>query len=668
MPRNLLITMEEQQNNHPLIQSVLNYIEMTNTGAFMITGAWGCGKTYFFNHEITNELHDKGITTVKVSLFGVENAHSVLKKVKSELLNIEATQKQSGTKSGLINYFNQAMGFIKKHNKLIEGLSMLTDKDISKIMDMLIDFRSVDKKKVVICFDDLERAIRKGNPDELMGMINDLTENQGFKVIVMANEDFMKQTDKKSLQFKEKVVEKSVLYKPDTRKIFVEMINNYDNTEFTKLMSSEDYLKTIDPSSEVYAHSDYLKTNKQNLRTLKFAISQYFCLYCEYTKDKTSLNYTEKNELYYMWMFLLGVSIEYKNNKLSYEDKRSLESYQEIISPDFKIDLGEEDSALFSKEEEVVEKEPKKYNEEENRKYAQWFFKTYIKVYEKKPIFLSTVYDFITSGSTLNSESFLKEMTVINSSVQTNQPQVILMEKFMNGVWKFKDEEFEIELNKLYNYVKSALFENYITYLNATFFICAFKQVLQDNEDTIKENIKKAIDSFTEKIELHPLIISSVQNVADQLSNEVRWLHSYILQKLDEKQKSIQNEDSKRFFDEFYTDIESFSKKFIHHPDQTPRYYKTPVLVGFDSIKIEQKVAQMELSEAESLTRMLKDRYISLNAPIELVAEMPFIKAIRDGLKKRNAPKRLLSNKIIEQQLQPMIDKVLRIYGNIPVS
>ena len=259
---------------------------------------------------------------------------------------------------------------------------MLTDKDLSQIVESLIDFHSIDKEKVAICFDDLERAIRSGNPDTLMGMINDLTENQGFKVIVMANEGFMKQTDKQSLQFKEKVIEKSVLYKPNTRKIFVEMAGNYKNTAFSELLSSEEYLHTIDSTSDVYAHSDYLKTSIQNLRTLKFAISHYYSLYNEYMKGKITLNDANKTELYYMWLFLLGVSIEYKNNKLSYEDRRTLDCSQDIASSNFDIDLEENDIAvsdLFT-DEKIEYEETKKYTEEENRKYSKWFYQTYIVV------------------------------------------------------------------------------------------------------------------------------------------------------------------------------------------------------------------------------------------------------------------------------------------------
>ena len=660
--------MEEQQSKHSLIQSVLNYIKMQSTGAFMITGAWGCGKTYFFNHEITDELKSHNITTVKVSLFGVESTDKVLSKIKSELLYLKSQESKDDEKKSILDTIKRkSITAFKNHkDKIYGGLSLLTDKDFSQIIESLIDFHSIDKEKVVICFDDLERAIRSGNPDTLMGMINDLTENQGFKVIVMANEGFMKQTDKHSLQFKEKVVEKSLLYKPDTRKIFVEMAGIYENATFTSLLSSEKYLHTIDSTSDVYAHSDYLNTSIQNLRTLKFAISHFYSLFIEYMKDKDMLNEANKNELYYMWLFLLGVSIEYKNNKLSYEEKRTLDSFQEIASSSFDIDLEENDIAtsdLFA-DEKVEPEETKKYTEEENSKYSKWFYQTYIKSYDKKAFFLPTVYDFITSGSTLQGGSLVKELAIVNPPIQTVPPQDALMERFMTGLWNFKDAEFPVALDELYKYVKSASFEDYITYLNAAFYICAFKQVLSDDEATIKDNIKSAIDSFTKKVKLHPLIVSNIKIVGNQLSPEVKWLHSYILQKLDEKQNSALQEDSKKLFGEFCDDIVAFSEHFIHRPNQTPSYFNTPVLVVVDPKKVEEKMAAMEPNEALSLAHMLKDRYISIS-PLQtaLAAEMPFVEAIRNGLTKRNEPKRILSNKLIEQELQPIVEKVLKAYG-----
>ena len=37
---------------HPIIEGITNYIKMNTSGALMITGHWGCGKTYFIKNEV----------------------------------------------------------------------------------------------------------------------------------------------------------------------------------------------------------------------------------------------------------------------------------------------------------------------------------------------------------------------------------------------------------------------------------------------------------------------------------------------------------------------------------------------------------------------------------------------------------------------------------------
>ena len=39
-------------NQHSLIDGISNYIRMNNSGALMITGNWGCGKTFFIKNTV----------------------------------------------------------------------------------------------------------------------------------------------------------------------------------------------------------------------------------------------------------------------------------------------------------------------------------------------------------------------------------------------------------------------------------------------------------------------------------------------------------------------------------------------------------------------------------------------------------------------------------------
>lgn len=50
-------------------------------GALMLTGEWGCGKTYLLNNSLSNALKDKCVC-LRVSLFGMASIEEVKKEVK----------------------------------------------------------------------------------------------------------------------------------------------------------------------------------------------------------------------------------------------------------------------------------------------------------------------------------------------------------------------------------------------------------------------------------------------------------------------------------------------------------------------------------------------------------------------------------------------------------
>ncbi len=70
-----------ENRDNPIIGSVKNYIKMDNSGALLVVGDWGCGKTYFFKNTLAEELKRDGRTLVMVSLFGLHD----LKKIPERL-------------------------------------------------------------------------------------------------------------------------------------------------------------------------------------------------------------------------------------------------------------------------------------------------------------------------------------------------------------------------------------------------------------------------------------------------------------------------------------------------------------------------------------------------------------------------------------------------------
>ena len=66
-------------NQENLRQGIFNYLEMENTGALMVTGSWGCGKSYFFENVLFKELRDYDYKPVRVSLFGMSDLNELSK-------------------------------------------------------------------------------------------------------------------------------------------------------------------------------------------------------------------------------------------------------------------------------------------------------------------------------------------------------------------------------------------------------------------------------------------------------------------------------------------------------------------------------------------------------------------------------------------------------------
>ena len=87
---------------HPIIDSVINYIEMNNSGALLITGNWGCGKTYYMKETVLPTIKGKlNRNIVIVSLFGLNNLNEIPERVFYAYLNAIGKEK-AGFKLGFL--------------------------------------------------------------------------------------------------------------------------------------------------------------------------------------------------------------------------------------------------------------------------------------------------------------------------------------------------------------------------------------------------------------------------------------------------------------------------------------------------------------------------------------------------------------------------------------
>ena len=99
---------EKTSTNKPaimdiLLQGIINYLKMESTGALMVSGDWGCGKTYHIEKVVIPALEQDGYNPVKVSLFGIESVNEIPLRIadnyKKPSMPVEETEKNDEKKS-----------------------------------------------------------------------------------------------------------------------------------------------------------------------------------------------------------------------------------------------------------------------------------------------------------------------------------------------------------------------------------------------------------------------------------------------------------------------------------------------------------------------------------------------------------------------------------------
>jgi len=299
------------------LDELLYYCKEENSfGALMITGRWGCGKTYLIEHELPERLGDSYIV-LRLSLFGVSTIEDIHQKVKkvyfdSVMLNAEsyfATEHDEPNKKSvkrLARLFGKATE--KATNAAIDhkGVKLIAFfRDLAKIVpgvekvlsinpsDYITIENKIGKKIVILVFDDLERNCL-GEVD-VLGCINEYCENKHFKTIIVANEEKMQTlTDETNeeeqekqkanvsgtkisyKEIKEKIITRTIKCTPNYEKIITEILNKFndDNGTYKKFL--------LDHTADIV--NVFTAGESENIRSLKCAIQDFQRVYSILTK------------------------------------------------------------------------------------------------------------------------------------------------------------------------------------------------------------------------------------------------------------------------------------------------------------------------------------------------------------------------------------------------
>lgn len=163
-----------------ILEIIEKYVNKKETNyAILLDGEWGSGKTYFIREILVPKLKAnyekekkeknkddnlKNKKPIYISLYGMEDIKEISKSIYINLLG-EKSNKWISTPINIAQFLK-------------------TDIDYSKITEVLEQFINLEKN--IIIFDDLERCNIDINL--CLGYINNLVEHNNIKVIIVANE------------------------------------------------------------------------------------------------------------------------------------------------------------------------------------------------------------------------------------------------------------------------------------------------------------------------------------------------------------------------------------------------------------------------------------------------------------------------------------------------
>lgn len=233
------------KDNAQLTTYLDEYLKMcTPQFAVMITGKWGCGKTYYIKERIkvwNKEKVSSGkesivLKPIYVSVNGLSSIGSVVKKIKTALNPILYSKGAVVAKKVALTALQVLTKSTVDLDKDGAGEDLNSLLDAEGLLEVFKSDTSSIKGNRILIIDDLERC--KINLDELFGFINDIVEHSNSKVILICDEEKLREVVKKENlsveydNFKEKLVGQTFALAVDYAAIAGTFIDAKGNTLF----------------------------------------------------------------------------------------------------------------------------------------------------------------------------------------------------------------------------------------------------------------------------------------------------------------------------------------------------------------------------------------------------------------------------------------------------
>jgi len=578
-----------------IINIVKDYLTKETNNALLITGKWGVGKTYFFDNTLSEKIEEtsiKGNESVKykpirVSLSGVTNIDDIERRIVAELY----PSLNKGIKWG-----KGIFKFLLSIPKIKEYIPEIPNSDV---IDSETD-------NLVICFDDLERKSKTFHIDSLIGYINNLTENDNLKTIIIANTD--KIENKKFHKIKEKLIGREIEYKINIEEIYNTLIHN-------KFQSFSEYTKFLQKEKEFICSffQDY-----KNIRTLKFILIRYHDIYSQIEMIAPSIPYiqTYKNTILKdTLLFTIAISIEHKKGKVTRNSKEEVDNKFRITRKDIRRLLNDEPSSNKKNDEEktILERIKSKYYHQNNFNY-----------YFYEPIF-----DYIVGLNVFDERYFeedVKKRYRISENNTVSECYKIYNQINSDEVFSMSNDTYKQLLKKMLSYVDKGEYDlehyNYIYNL-----VLSFNNPLKIKEDKLKNRIIKGIKKNKDKFVYNPELPNKLLYIEEgnDVDKNEKEIVDFCLTINGEKEQEKYKKDATNLIDLLKNNFDHFEHKIEHKYNNIPifTYIKSEDVFNIYNSRIDLRKGLFNvfnhryLYYGEDVLQKEKDFYTQLQQSIE---------------------------------------------------
>lgn len=253
--------------------------------AIMLTADWGVGKSYYAKNTLIPFLDQNNIKSAYVSLYGLPTINDICKSLYIDLRFKSVYRRLFNKTSKEVQYSKKAQRRLSLNRSfrhllntgvtfastIVKGAASHFNVDIDfSLINMSKIYRSVNLTNKLIILDDIERS--QIDIDLLLGFINGLVENDGAKVLLIANERELacelssKDLLPKYYKEKEKAIGDTVHFYADTKEIVRSILKSFSNKYFNQFIQSPNSNELIERINNLMSMQ-----NTYNLRQFIYA-------------------------------------------------------------------------------------------------------------------------------------------------------------------------------------------------------------------------------------------------------------------------------------------------------------------------------------------------------------------------------------------------------------